>query len=114
MPVDLIRSTTAVIAAVFILCASCALRARLSAAIVTHARSGARFTIPSPLVVMTGVGGVAGACANSGTAPIAVRASVRARVFMTAPLVFRLKAEATGSKGGSYIEHATRNPIAYE
>jgi hypothetical protein len=38
-------------------CASCAVRARLSAPIVTHARSGARFTSPSPFVTITGVGG---------------------------------------------------------
>jgi hypothetical protein len=44
----LIFSTTAVIASVCSFCASCAVRARLSAAIDTQARSGACFTTPSP------------------------------------------------------------------
>src|SRR3954464_8209238 len=68
MPAALILSSTAVIASVLAFCASCAVRARLSAAIVTHARSGARLTTPSPLVTMTaGAGGVT-CCANDGAA----------------------------------------------
>src|SRR5262249_25961585 len=73
-------------------CASGALRARDSAAIATHARSGARFTTPSPDVTMTGGGGAC--CASAG---VAVSRSAIANIFMASPsTIVRLKAEATG------------------
>ncbi len=61
MPAALIFSTTDVIASASSFCASCAVRARLSAAMMTQARSGACFTTPSPVVTMTG-GPCGGAC----------------------------------------------------
>src|SRR3954462_8668463 len=68
MPADLILSSTAFMASVLAFCASCAVRARLSAAIVTHARSGARLTTPSPLVTMTEGDGAVTCCAKDGAA----------------------------------------------
>src|SRR5690349_12735801 len=95
-PLALILSMTAVIASVFARWASCAVRARLSAAIETHARSGACFTTPSPMVTMTGGPG-GGACwANTGDASARRRVAISG--FIPLPhMVFRLKAEARQS-----------------
>src|ERR1043166_4083213 len=68
MPALLIFSITAVIASLFVFCASAAVRARLSAPITTQARSGACLTTPSPLVTMTGGPGGCETCAAAGTA----------------------------------------------
>src|SRR5262245_16393196 len=74
-PSDLILSRTDVIASMLSFCASGAVRARDSAPIETHARSGARFTMPSPEVTITG----GDCCANAG---VEARTSARASVFM--------------------------------
>src|SRR5215831_6138219 len=103
MPALLILSSTAVIASVLRRCASAAVFARLSAAIVTHARSGAFFTVPSPVVTMTGCGGGGGCCASAGAA---VRDSARRWMKDLMALPHRSSAP--------YRLHATRNPIAYE
>jgi hypothetical protein len=61
---------------------------------LTHARSGARFTTPSPVVTMTDGPGGGGCCAKDG---VAVRREKHkpAASFFIAHQIFRLKAEAT-------------------
>src|SRR5205085_12087684 len=77
MPAALIFSSTAFIASALARCASVAVLARLSAAIVTKARSGAFFTTPSPDVTIEG-----GGCCCAASAGAARSTSAQSRVFM--------------------------------
>src|SRR5450759_5088303 len=108
------RALTAVMASVFWRCASCAVRARLSAAIVTHARSGACFTTPSPMVTMTGgPEGVCG-CAYAGAAEARAARMTGTRCLSMLSPGSGLKTRQSPAEAGHYSEHATRKPIAYE
>src|SRR6185369_10675528 len=108
IPLALILSMTAVIASVFIRCASCAVRARLSAAIPTHARSGACFTTPSPVVTMTGGPGDGACCANPEDMERSQILAESASVFITSPTA------NCYPQTSNYAEHAARKPMPYE
>src|SRR5260221_14559645 len=120
MPSALTLSITDVIASVSIRFASCGVRAWLSVAMVTQARSGACFTTPSPVVTMTG--GAGGCWAATGAARVrATRSDEDSDFNIGSPLcrggsrAARLLREPEGRfSTRPYREHAARKPMGYE
>ena len=96
-------------ASAFARCASRGLFARDSAAIDTHTRSGASFTVPSPVVTMTGSPGGGGACAPAGTTPEHDKTATRIKGRNTGT------SSTFDTKGQRpYTVHTILNPIPYE
>src|SRR4029079_12367167 len=117
MPDALIFSITAVIASVLTFCASAAVLARLSAAIVTHARSGACLTTPSPLVTITGgcgCGAVVWAPAVSTAAM--ERHAASTRIFICEPgrssVFFGPRSSVVGRRSSAIGLHRARHAKA--